>query len=151
MEAVPAIAAIPAAHSLLPAAATTLPSLEGLTVLVVDDQEYTRDIVAAILRRTGAAVHTAGSVREALHVFRKLEPHLVVCDIAMPEEDGYVFLREVRARPDALRMTPILALTAFGRPEDRLRALDSGFDAYLKKPVDPAELAESVQRLSARC
>ena len=151
MEAAPVVAVAPAAHSVLPAAATTLPSLDGLTVLVVDDQEYTRDIVAAILRRTGASVHTAGSVREALHVFRKLEPHLVVCDIAMPEEDGYVFLREVRARPDALRMTPILALTAFGRPEDRLRALDSGFDAYLKKPVDPAELAESVQRLSARC
>jgi PAS domain S-box-containing protein len=150
MEAAPAVATAPPSHNLLPSASATLPSLDGLTVLVVDDQDDTRDVVAAILRRTGANVHTAGSVREALHVFRKLEPHLVVCDIAMPEEDGYVFLREVRARPDALRMTPILALTAFGRPEDRLRALDSGFDAYLKKPVDPAELAESVQRLSAR-
>jgi PAS domain S-box-containing protein len=150
LESAPAIASPRAARAVLPPASTKLPSLDGLTVLVIDDQEYTRDVVSAILRRAGAVVHTAGSVREALQLFRKLEPHLVVCDIAMPDEDGYVFLREVRGRPDALRMTPILALTAFGRPEDRLRALDSGFDAYLKKPVDPAELAESVQRLSVR-
>jgi signal transduction histidine kinase/ActR/RegA family two-component response regulator len=150
LESAPAIVSPRATRAVLPPASTKLPSLDGLTVLVIDDQEYTRDVVSAILRRSGAVVHTAGSVREALQLFRKLEPHLVVCDIAMPDEDGYVFLREVRARPDALRMTPILALTAFGRPEDRLRALDSGFDAYLKKPVDPAELAESVQRLSVR-
>jgi PAS domain S-box-containing protein len=136
-------------RSMLPPASTSLPSLSGLTLLVIDDQEYTRDIVAAILRRTAAKVHTASSVREGLQCFHKYEPDVVVCDIAMPDEDGYVFLREIRQRPDASRTTPILALTAFGRPEDRLHALDSGFDAYLKKPVDPAELAESVQRLSA--
>jgi CheY-like chemotaxis protein len=134
----------------LRSASATLPALPDLTVLVVDDQEFTREVVAAILRRTGAVVHTASSVREGLQLFRKLEPHVVVCDIAMPEEDGYVFLRQVRARPDALRTTPILALTAFGRPEDRVHALNAGFDGYLKKPVDPAELAESVQRLSMR-
>lgn len=66
-------------------------------------------------------------VREGLQLFRKLEPHIVVCDIAMPDEDGYVFLREVLARPDALQTTPTLALTAFGRPEERLLALDAGF------------------------
>jgi PAS domain S-box-containing protein len=136
-------------RAVLPPASTKLPSLAGLTVLVIDDQEYTRDIVLAILRRSGATVQTAGSVREGLQLFHRFEPHVVVCDIAMPEEDGYVFLREVRGRPDASRATPILALTAFGRPEDRLRALDAGFDAYLKKPVDPAELAECVQRLAA--
>jgi CheY-like chemotaxis protein len=106
--------------------------------------------VAAILRRAGAVVQTASSVHEALQAFRRFEPQVVVCDIAMPEADGYVFLREVRGRPDALRSTPILALTAFGRPDDRLHALNAGFDGYLKKPVDPAELAESVQRLAVR-
>jgi PAS domain S-box-containing protein len=151
LEAAPSIAAASfSERAVLPAASATLPALTDVTVLVVDDQQFTRDVVAAILRRTGAVVQTASSVREALQIFRKLEPQLVVCDIAMPDEDGYVFLREVRARPDALRTTPILALTAFGRPEDRLLALDAGFDAYLKKPVDPAELAQSVQRLSAR-
>jgi CheY-like chemotaxis protein len=74
---------------------------------------------------------------------------VVVCDIAMPVEDGYAFLRQLRGLREPVRSTPILALTAFGRPEDRLRALDAGFDAYLKKPVDPSELAECVQRLAA--
>ena len=151
LEAAPAIAAAPASErAVLAAASASLPALTDVTVLVVDDQQFTREVVAAILRRTGAVVQTAASVREGLQLFRRLEPHIVVCDIAMPDEDGYVFLREVRARPDALRTTPILALTAFGRPEDRLLALNAGFDAYLKKPVDPAELAQSVQRLAAR-
>ena len=150
-EAAPAIAAAPMSErAVLPPASVSLPALNDVTVLVIDDQQFTRDVVGAILRRTGAAVETATSVREALQTFRKLQPDIVVCDIAMPEEDGYVFLREVRGRPDALRTTPILALTAFGRPDDRLHALDAGFDAYLKKPVDPAELAETVQRLTAR-
>jgi PAS domain S-box-containing protein len=151
MEAPPVLIAPSSSHSsVLSSAAASLPALPDVSLLVIDDQQFTRDVVAAILRRTGAAVQTASSVREALQLFRKLEPHVVVCDIAMPEEDGYVFLREVRGRPDALRKTPILALTAFGRPEDRLHALDAGFDAYLKKPVDPAELAQTVQRLSTR-
>ena len=149
LEAAPAIVASTPERAVLPAASDSLPALTDVTVLVVDDQQFTRDVVAAILRRTGAVVRTASSVREGLQIFRKIEPHIVVCDIAMPDEDGYVFLREVRARPDARRTTPILALTAFGRPEDRLLALDAGFDAYLKKPVDPAELAQCVQRLAA--
>ena len=149
-EAAPAIVAAHASEaSVVPSASMTLPELRDVTVLVIDDQQYTRDVVAGILRHTGAMVHTAASVREALSLFRRMDPQVVVCDIAMPEEDGYVFLREVRARPDARRSTPILALTAFGRPEDRLLALNAGFDAYLKKPVDPAELAAAVQRLSA--
>ncbi len=150
-ETAPAVAAAPATERpVVPTASATLPALTDITVLVIDDQQYTRDVVAAILRHTGATVQTATSVREALPLFQRIEPHVVVCDIAMPEEDGYVFLREVRARPDAQRSTPILALTAFGRPEDRLLALNAGFDAYLKKPVDPAELAATVQRLAAR-
>ncbi|HUR82280.1 MAG TPA: GAF domain-containing protein [Thermoanaerobaculia bacterium] len=151
MEAAPAIVGSPAAErAVLPPASSSLPALTGVSVLVVDDQMYTRDVVAAILRRTGAAVQTAASVREAVQLFHEFDPHVVVCDIAMPEEDGYVFLREVRGQPDARRTTPVLALTAFGRPEDRLLALNAGFDGYLKKPVDPAELAESVQRLCVR-
>jgi PAS domain S-box-containing protein len=141
-------AAPPTELSVLPPPSLSLPPLNGLTILVIDDQVYTRDVVAAILRRAGAVAHTATSVREGLALFESTLPDVVVCDIAMPDEDGYVFLREVRGSRDGTRATPILALTAFGRPEDRLRALDAGFDAYLKKPVDPVELAECVQRLA---
>jgi PAS domain S-box-containing protein len=133
-------------RSELPAGSSSLPSLDGLPVLVVDDQRYTREVVEAILRKSGAIVQTASSVREGLLLFRQALPQVVVCDIAMPEEDGYVFLREIRSRPDGSRSTPILALTAFGRPEDRAQVLGAGFDGYLKKPVDPAELVESVRR-----
>jgi PAS domain S-box-containing protein len=127
---------------------TTLPSLVGLTVLVIDDQEYTRDMVSAVLRRANAVVYSASSVREGLESFNNVHPHVVVCDIAMPNEDGYVFVQEVRAMSGDVRRTPILALTAFGRPEDRTNALNAGFDAYLKKPVDPVELAQTIQRLT---
>jgi CheY-like chemotaxis protein len=126
----------------------TLPDLGRLRIAVIDDQEHTRDVIAAMLRRTSATVATAASVREGLELFGSFEPDVVVCDIAMPHEDGYAFVRAVRARNDARRATPILALTAFGRPEDRLHALDAGFDAYLKKPVDPAELAGAVEKLA---
>lgn len=151
METAPAIAPLELSErAVLPVASTSLTPLHGVTVLVVDDQQFTRDVVAAILRRSGAAVETAPSVRAGLSSLQKLEPHLVLCDIAMPDEDGYVFLRTVRARSDGLRQTPIVALTAFGRPDDRLHALNAGFDAYLKKPVDPAELTQAVQRLAMR-
>jgi CheY-like chemotaxis protein len=75
-------------------------------------------------------------------------PNVVVCDLAMPIEDGFAFIRALRALAGPLSRTPVVALTAFGRPEDRRHALAAGFDAYLKKPVEPAELVETVQRLA---
>ena len=151
MEAAPAIPARKATETLADERPSKLlPNLKGIVALVIDDQEYTREIVAAILKRAGAEVHTAGSVRQGLLLFDEIKPGVVVCDIAMPEADGYVFLKEVRQLDHTVRRTPILALTAFGRPEDRLRALNAGFDAYLKKPVDPAELAETVEQLAHR-
>jgi PAS domain S-box-containing protein len=122
-----------------------LPSLDGVTVLAIDDQAYTRDIVAAILRRCGAEVTTAASVREALASVAESAPDVIVCDIAMPQEDGYAFVRELRANPDAkIASLPIIALTAFGRAEDQQSALSSGFNDYLKKPVEPEDLANAV-------
>lgn len=127
-----------------------LPDLGGLTILVVDDQEFTRDLVTAILRRAHAKVHSATSVAEAVEVFHTEAANVVVCDIAMPEQDGYAFVRKIRELRSPRSRTPIIALTAFGRPEDRRLALAAGFDDYLKKPVDPVELAEAVLRLSVR-
>ncbi|MEO8033277.1 MAG: ATP-binding protein [Acidobacteriota bacterium] len=133
---------------ILPPPGGELASLAGKSVLVIDDQEFTRDLLVAIFRRAEADVQTASSVNEGLEQFRAAPPDVVVCDIAMPVQDGYAFVRAVRANGGVQRLTPIVALTAFGRPEDRLHALSSGFDAYMKKPVDPQELVATVLRLS---
>jgi PAS domain S-box-containing protein len=130
--------------------AAELPKLNGVRVLVIDDQQFTRDVVTAIFRRTEADVQAATCVRDGLKQFAATSPHVVVCDVAMPEEDGFAFVRAVRALPASSNATPIIALTAFGRPEDRKRALAGGFDEYLKKPVDPEELASTVLRFSTR-
>ena len=119
-----------------------LPALDGMSVLVIDDEPMTRDVVAAILRRCRANVTTAESAREAHRRVAEHRPDVIVCDIAMPGEDGYAFLRDLRATDGRI---PVIALTAFGRPEDRDRAFASGFDAFLKKPVDPVTLATTVK------
>jgi PAS domain S-box-containing protein len=131
-----------------PPEATDFPLMSGSTVLVIDDQAFTRDVVAAIFNRAKAEVHIASSVREGLEQFKAETPDIVICDIALPIEDGYAFVRAVRGMREPLRNTPIIALTAFGRPEDRQRALDSGFDAYLKKPVEPVELISTALRIA---
>jgi PAS domain S-box-containing protein len=123
------------------------PDFEGARVLVVDDQALARDLVTAVFRRAGAEVDAASSVREALDRYRRRKPDLVVCDLAMPDEDGFAFVRAVRALPSLSNQTPIIALTAFGRPEDRENALAGGFNSYLKKPVDPLELAQIAHEL----
>jgi CheY-like chemotaxis protein len=131
-----------------PGSGGELPLLPGVTVLVVDDQDYTRDVAAAILRRAQATVLAAASVREGLKILAEQEPDLVLCDIAMPQEDGYDFVRAARERGGPLSTTPIVALTAYSRPQDRIRALNAGFDEYLKKPVDPLDLVETIKRLT---
>jgi PAS domain S-box-containing protein len=137
---------VPASVSASPE--SELPSLLGIRVLVIDDQEITRELIGTIFRRAGAEVNVAGSVREGLNQFAATTPGVVVCDLAMPEEDGYAFVRAVRSSPTVSKSTPVIALTAFGRPEDRQQALAAGFDAYVKKPVDPEELASTVLRLN---
>ena len=89
-------------------------------------------------------------MREGLEQFRDASPDVVVCDLAMPEQDGFAFLGAIRAFPGSAGTTPVIALTAFGRPEDRERALSAGFDLYLRKPVDPHELSAAVSQLATR-
>ena len=150
LESEPTIGEIPVSTpvSLDPPRVADLPLLPDVVVLIVDDQAYTRDVAAAILRKTHATVRVASSVREGLEMLRNHEPDVVVCDIAMPEEDGYDFVRIVRALDPPARDTPIVALTAYARPHDRLQALNAGFDDYLKKPVEPLDLARTVLRLT---
>jgi PAS domain S-box-containing protein len=149
LESMPTVSGQPKRARVVPSSeALDLPLMSDSTVLVIDDQAFTRDVVAAIFTRAKAAVYTASSVREGLERFTEASPDIVICDIALPMEDGYAFVRAVRAMPAPLRNTPIIALTAFGRPEDRQRALDSGFDGYLKKPVEPMELVQTTLRIA---
>jgi PAS domain S-box-containing protein len=139
----------PTASSLSGGAA--LPSLHGLRVLVVDDDHDGLALAGAILGSAGAEARTCLSAAEGLQVLQDWRPHVLVSDIEMPDEDGYAFLRRVRALEVARGgRTPALALTAYGRVEDRLRALVAGFNMHVPKPVEPAELATVVASLAGR-
>jgi len=122
--------------------------LHGTRVLLVDDDADTREFLATALEAAGAELRDTGNAGAAFELMRGWPPHVIVSDIAMPEEDGYAFIRRVRAHDDeALRRTPAIALTALARPKDRVRALAAGFQTHLPKPVDPGELVLAVYNL----
>ena len=126
-----------------------LPSLRGARVLVVDDEPEAREMIAALLGRCDAEVTVSGSAEEALALLARCRPHVIVCDIGLPELDGYGLLRAIRALPDAEGgLTPAVAVTAAATTEDRLHALRAGFQFHIPKPVHPAELAEVVASLA---
>jgi signal transduction histidine kinase len=125
-------------------------SLGTIRVLVVDDDTDTRELVAEMLRERGAEAVTAASMSEALSSICDRPPHVVVSDIAMPTDDGYAFVERLRALGTEEGATPVIALTAFAGPQDRERALDAGFDAYISKPVSASELVALVEKLSKR-
>ncbi|MEG1051745.1 MAG: hybrid sensor histidine kinase/response regulator, partial [Janthinobacterium sp.] len=139
-----------AAARLADGARSARPDLRGVTVLLVDDEADARELTARILREHHADVHDAGSVAQALHLLDQVHPDVLVSDIGMPDADGFDLLAQVRARAcaDAARL-PALALTAFAQQQDRQRALDSGFQAWISKPLDPAELVAAVAQLAA--
>ena len=126
--------------------ASARPSLDGVHVLLIDDQREARESLGALLTQAGARVDLAGSGREAMVCLEQAadnsRPEVIVCDIAMPDEDGYATLARIRAWEAAqgLRQRPAVALTAFTQREDRQRALAEGFQMHLTKPVAPAEL-----------
>ena len=114
---------------------------QGSRVLVVDDEPDTRDLVKAILEHSGFEVKTSSSAAEALIALEKFRPDALVCDVGMPGEDGYSLIARVRVLPpERGGQTPAVALTSYVRGVDRQRALNSGFQAHLAKPVDSAEL-----------
>jgi CheY-like chemotaxis protein len=123
-------------------------SLEGVSVLVVDDDDDTRDVVAAQLHECRADVVTVSSAAQAFDVLRRQHVDVLLADIGMPEEDGYSFIRRVRAfsAPD-IASIPAGALTAFTREQDRQQALGAGFQLHLPKPVDAPTLVAAVTRL----
>ena len=119
--------------------------LHGRKVLVVEDHDDARDLVACVLGAAGAEVTTAASTREALERIAVTTPDLLLADLGLPDEDGYTLLRRIRAMPtlDAAAL-PAVALTAYARASDRERALAAGFLDYLIKPVDPQELVKVI-------
>jgi len=128
-----------------------LSQLGGLQVLLVEDEVDTRTVLQRILEQYGALVWAASSVDEALGIVALHRPDVVLTDIAMPEKNGYVLLKALR-EADARRggHTPIAAVTAFARSEDREFALQAGFEEQITKPVDPSAFAATVARLSGR-
>jgi len=124
--------------------------LHGIKVLVVDDDLDAREVLAGILSLRGAEVFVAVSGSDAIPLLRRERPHVLLCDIGMPDEDGYNVLQKVRALPAAEGAAiPAAALTGHARPEDSLRALNAGFQAHVPKPVHPDGLTAVVARLAA--
>jgi signal transduction histidine kinase/PAS domain-containing protein len=117
------------------------------SVLLVDDDEATRMFLRTLLQRAGADVRVASSVREGSKLLESWKPQVIVTDIAMPDQDGFALLQYVRGSR-ATKNIPMLALTAYGRADDRARALHAGFDSYMRKPIDPQEFLEQVATLT---
>ncbi|HEY9876602.1 MAG TPA: PAS domain S-box protein, partial [Candidatus Obscuribacterales bacterium] len=126
-------------------------SLNGLRVLVVDDEADTRELLIAMLGEYGAEVTAVTSASEALEAIQLLKPDVLVSDIGMPQEDGYALIRKVRAL-DAEKggQIPSVALTAYARAEDRTQALLAGFQLHVPKPVNAGELATVLAKLTGR-
>ena len=130
--------------------AANAPRLDGLSILVVDDDPGACDALNSILSSLGASVAAATSAQAALAMLEALHPDAIISDIGMPVQDGYFLARELRKREKQTgkdgRM-PLVALTAYGRVEDKVQILMAGFDTHALKPVDPVELSTVLETL----
>jgi CheY-like chemotaxis protein len=124
-------------------------TLPGVRILVIDDDEDSRGLIHEMLTRYEAEVQCAASAEEALEILKNQVPDVIVSDIGMPEKDGYQLIREVR-KLGATRggNIPAIALTAFARPEDRMKAMIAGYQTYLPKPVEAHELVATIRTLT---
>jgi signal transduction histidine kinase/ActR/RegA family two-component response regulator len=119
-----------------------MPRLDGLRILVVDDDGDGRALTSLVLTQAGATVKAAASVRDALEMLDAERPDVLVSDVGLPDQDGYALIRQLRQREkDHGGFLPAVALTGYARAEDRVRVLAAGFQAHVPKPVEPAELA----------
>ncbi len=122
--------------------------LDGVRIMVVDDEADDRELIAMVLGRAGASVCAAESVAEAMARLEEFRPDVLVTDIGMPIRDGYDLIRSVRRSSVQWATLRAIALTAYGRPDDRARALAAGFDMHLTKPVTPADLVAAAAALA---
>jgi signal transduction histidine kinase/ActR/RegA family two-component response regulator len=126
-----------------------LPRLDGLRILVVDDNVDGRTLTSMVLTQAGASVKAAASVGEALQMLEVERPDVVVSDIGLPDEDGYDLIRRIREHEaEHEGFLPAVALTGYARAEDRARILAAGFQAHVPKPVDPIELAAAIATIT---
>jgi CheY-like chemotaxis protein len=129
----------------------TPPPIGGLHILLVDDEPDAREAMAYGLEDYGARVTVVASAREALLAIESEVPDVLVSDLSMPDGDGYELIRTIRAlAPDRGGRVPAAALTAQGRPEDKVLALRAGFQLHLAKPLSPADVAAAVAVLAGR-
>ncbi len=134
-----------------PTPESPLLDLHGLTVLVVDDDDETRDVLQTLIIVRGGRAITAASVAEALHLLARNHPDILVCDIGLPGEDGYSLIRQIRGLSAAEGgRIPAVALTAYARAEDRTRSLLAGFQSHVPKPAEPTELLAVIAALVGR-
>jgi len=125
--------------------------LDGLRLLVVDDDRDVLELATAILANAGATVRTCGSAAEGFALMQQWRPDVLISDIEMPGEDGYALIRRVRALdPEHGGKTPAVALTAYGRIQDRMLALNAGYNMHVPKPADPAELTTIIANVAGR-
>jgi CheY-like chemotaxis protein len=124
--------------------------LEGIRILVVDDDEDARELLETLLTEAGARVTSAESAAEAMKALARARFDVLVSDIAMPNEDGYALIRRVRALPrDAGGAIAAVAVTAFARAQDRRRALSAGFTSWVTKPIHRDELVATIEGLAS--
>jgi PAS domain S-box-containing protein len=121
--------------------------LENLKILIVDDDADAQFLLKTIVEAAGAEVSSAASVADALEILESVRPDVLISDIGMPGEDGYSLIRKVRQLGDGKEKIPALALTAYARAEDRVNALEAGFQMHLAKPVNPEELIARIREL----
>ena len=124
------------------------PKLKSIKVVAVDDNADSRELLRAILEHSGAEVTLVSSGQEALAAIKNVHPDVLICDLAMPEMDGYELLENVRGVEPELGLLPVIAFTAAARNEDRARTARAGFQAHLAKPVDPNELVTTISKLT---
>ena len=135
--------------SLAPKHSDTAPSLDGLQVLVVDDEVDTREWIVTILKQSGSEVKAVSSVGEALEALENFKPNVLVSDIGMPGEDGYALIRKIRElETDTGGRIPAVALTGYARVEDYRAALAAGFQLHVAKPIRAAELIAVIASLA---
>jgi CheY-like chemotaxis protein len=132
--------------SVAQSAGSDLPSLADLSIVVVDDEADSRELVTAVLEQRGARVRSCDSAAAALAALYQASADALIADIAMPEVDGYQLIRQIRSAGLSI---PAIAVTAFARPDDRQRALGAGYSGYYPKPIEAAALVHAVRALTA--
>jgi CheY-like chemotaxis protein len=144
-------AAEPTEPAVLVAGASRSPvRIDGVRVLVIDDDMNARELLAVILENAGAELRAAASAEDALMILQSWTPEIMLSDIEMPGDDGYGLIEKARRLTEGHGRLVAVALTAHARPEDRVRALEAGFKWHLAKPIDPSELLSVLATVLAK-